>query len=311
MRRIRDLFILVVVVVLTAAACSGSDDGASMSDTADGGGEASTSVAGSGAGGQVAAEDGTSTDDGAGGEGRVTELDVDLAGAETSAAADRDIVYRGDVAAEVEDLAAAVRQARDEAAAEGGFVFAQDVDDTSARVVLKVPSVRFDASFDAITAIGDVTSQSIEAEDVTEQFTDLESRLGTLETSIDRLRGFLAETANVDEISRLESELTRREAERDAIAGQLRVLEDRTTNATISAQYTLADDAEAATAPPEEESGPPGFARGLEVGWGAVVFVAGITATAGGFLLPFLPVLLLGVGIVVWHRRRAVRPGPA
>lgn len=77
--------------------------------------------------------------------------------------------------------------------------------------------------FDAVVAIGEVEAQHIEAEDVSERFVDLESRQATLATSIDRIRGFLAQTTNVDEISRLESELTNREAEHDVIAGQLRV----------------------------------------------------------------------------------------
>lgn len=288
------LLAVLVTALLALAACSGDDEDSSASDTVseDDGGEtmdvaggAPTTVSGQGSGSD--------------GGGTVTDVgDIDLVAAEV----DRKIIYRGDIAAEVDDVVPAVRSARDEVAAEGGYVFAQEVSGNSAHVVLKVPAVRFDAAFDAVLGIGDVTSQSIEAEDVSEQFTDLESRKATLETSIARLRGFLDATTNVDEISRLESELTNREAERDVIAGQLRVLQDRTSFATISVSYTSDEEGDAALA--DESSGPPGFGRGLEVGWDAVVLAAGITATAGGFILPFLPVIVAAGAFGWWWRRR-------
>lgn len=292
MARTRTFLIALIAVLLALAACSSSstDDATSadFDDTGDFEGADDS-------GGEAAAPDEAADD---GGGDAVSAVDVELAGAEI----DRKIVYRGDIAAEVDDLTVAVRSARDEVAAEGGFVFGQQIGTSSARVVLKVPSIRFDAAFDAVASIGEVTSQSIEADDVTEQFTDLGSRRATLETSIARLQGFLAETNNVDEISRLESELTRREAERDVIAGQLRVLEDRTSFGTISVDYVVPEEAEAVVA--EGESGPPGFGRGLETGWDGLVFAAGVAATAGGFLLPFVPLLLVVAGLVVWARRR-------
>jgi hypothetical protein len=192
---------------------------------------------------------------------------------------------------------------------EGGYVFAQDLGAGDGRVVLKVPVDRFDAVFDAIVGIGDIADQQIEAEDVTERFVDLESRQATLATSIDRIRGFLAETTNVDEISRLEGELTRREAEHDVIAGQLRVLRDRTSYGTITAHFHLSDDASVATDDPNEAGGPPGFGAGLSTGWDAVTTLAGAGATAVGFTLPFAPALAAIAALAWWVRRRRTAPG--
>src|SRR5690606_15652516 len=119
---------------------------------------------------------------------------------------------------------------------------------------------------DAVVAVGEVEAQHIEAEDVSERFVDLESRQATLATSIERIRGFLAETGNVDEISRLESELTNREAEHDVIAGQLRVLRDRTSFGTITIELRL-QDPDSALLVEEGDGGPGGFGEGLSAGW--------------------------------------------
>lgn len=308
MKRTKTFASAAFATIVLLAACSGAQDDAASTDDA-GGDTATAGVESAGGSTDSAGED--SADDGAsadsdeaarGGGQTVTDVgDVDLIAAEL----DRKIVYRGDIASEVDDVVSAARSARDEVAAEGGYVFGQEISAGSARVVLKVPSVRFDAAFDAVAGIGEVISQTIEADDVSEQFTDLQSRRSTLEASIVRLRGFLDGTTNVDEISRLESELTHREAERDVIAGQLRVLEDRTSFGTISVAFTVPDDAELAVAEEEDGAGgPPGFGRGLEVGWDGVVFATGVAATASGFVLPFLPVAAALVALLWWMRRR-------
>ena len=303
--RLHRILAATLVLILVVAGCSaGQDDDASTaSDSTDDSGEMAA-----GGDGDDVASDGAST-----GGGRVADVaQVDLE-AVPIAAVDRKIIYTGTVTSVVEDVAAAVREVRDAATVEGGYVFAQDLGPGQGRVVLKVPVDRFDAVFDAVVAVGEVEAQHIEAEDVSERFVDLESRQATLATSIDRIRGFLAQTTNVDEISRLESELTNREAEHDVIAGQLRVLRDRTSYGTITADLRLQDPDAALLAEGEgSEGGPPGFGEGLSAGWDAVTTAAAAAATVLGFALPFAPVLLLaGVLTWWWARRRPATAPPA
>lgn len=298
--RLHRILATLFVLVLLAAGCSQEDDAASTAeDAAD---EAATVGDGDMAEG-VSPDDMAPTDSDGSSSGAVADVArVDLE-AVPIAAVDRKIIYTGTTSSVVDDVAAAVRAVRDAAAVEGGYVFAQDLGPGQGRVVLKVPVDRFDAVFDAIVAIGEVEAQHIEAEDVTERFVDLESRQATLATSIDRIRGFLAETTNVDEISRLEGELTNREAEHDVIAGQLRVLRDRTTYGTITAELRLQDPSRALVTE-EEESGPPGFGEGLSAGWDAVTTVAAAVATVVGFAVPFVPLLVLAAALAWWLRRR-------
>lgn len=291
MRRHRILavpFALALVLVLVAAGCTDADD------------DASSTAQDTDSAGESSAGDGEGSD-----ASRVADVEqVDLE-AVPIAAVDRKIIYTGTVSSVVEDVAAAVREVRDAATVEGGYVFAQDLGPGQGRVVLKVPVDRFDAVFDAVVAIGEVEAQHIEAEDVSERFVDLESRQATLATSIDRIRGFLAQTTNVDEISRLESELTNREAEHDVIAGQLRVLRDRTSYGTISVDLRLQDPDAALLAEGQgSEGGPPGFGEGLSAGWDAVTTAAKAAATVLGFVLPFAPALVLAGGLSWWWRRR-------
>lgn len=312
------------LLVFGGVACSSSQDATTSEDATrlvDGRDEPGSPVAAgaadAAAGGSTAGRTGSggSGSSGASGGGAVpdvaaVDLDVELA----AVSQDRRIVYRGKLEAVVDDVAVASGAARDAVAAEGGFLFGQEATDTWAQLVFKVPSPRFDATFDAVAAIGDLRSRFLEADDVTEQYVDLDSRRETLAVSIGRLRGFLEDAGNVDEISRLESELTRREAEHDVIAGKLRVLDERTELATLTVTYTV-DDPDA-IAPEEEATGPPGFGSGLSTGWDAVTVAAAAVATAIGFALPFVPAVV-AVGILAWWWRRltarstpAARPAP-
>jgi Domain of unknown function (DUF4349) len=300
--RLHRILPALAVLVLVLAGCSGAEDDATSTADAE---DSSVGIAEGEAGPDVAP---TVAPEGAGGGDVETVADVaDVAQVDLDAvpiaAIDRRIVYTGTTSAVVDDVAAAVRAVRDAATVEGGYVFAQDIGPGQGRVVLKVPVDRFDAVFDAVVAIGEVEAQHIEAEDVTERFVDLESRQATLATSIERIRGFLAQTSNVDEISRLESELTNREAEHDVIAGQLRVLRDRTTFGTITAELRL-EDPESALVLEEAETGPPGFGEGLSTGWDAITTAAGVVATVAGFALPFTPLLALAGALAWWARRR-------
>lgn len=300
--RLHRILAALFVLVLLAAGCSSADDDATESTAGD-----SADSSDSSAGSDESLAAGDSDDVGTEDVADVSEVDLE---AVPIASIDRKIIYTGTTSAVVDDVAAAVRAVRDAAAVEGGYVFAQDLGPGQGRVVLKVPVDRFDAVFDAVVAIGEVESQHIEAEDVTERFVDLESRQATLATSIDRLRGFLAQTTNVDEISRLEGELTNREAEHDVIAGHLRVLRDRTSYGTITAELRL-QDPESALAIEEQESGPPGFGEGLATGWDALTTAAGVVATVIGFALPFAPLLLALLALSWWWRRRSVPARPA
>jgi hypothetical protein len=289
----RTILASLALLAVVLAGCSAADDDAT---TAYDSGEAFESDGGTDDSGDSGDSDGTAR--------AVTDASTVDLDAVPIAAVDRRIVYTGTSSAEVDDIGAAVRAARDAATVEGGYVFAHDLAADRGRLVLKVPVDRFDAVFDAVVGIGEVVDSQIEAEDVTERFVDLESRQATLATSIDRIRGFLAQTTNVDEISRLESELTNREAEHDVIAGQLRVLRDRTTYGTITASFHVPADAEALSGPEDEAGGPPGFRAGLSAGWDAIATVAGVVATVGGFLLPFVPLLVLAAALAWWVRRR-------
>lgn len=149
----------------------------------------------------------------------------------------RDIIYTAQVAISVEDVTAAADAAVSAIGGLGGFVFGQETTGApEARTILtfKVPPERFQDALDALAGIGELRSQSISADDVTERIVDLSSQIATTEVSVERLRELLSSTTNLEDIAEIETQLLERETRLEVLRGQLRTLEDAVALATIT-----------------------------------------------------------------------------
>ena len=92
------------------------------------------------------------------------------------------MVSSATVTLRADDIAAAKQQAAAAADAAGGFVYAEQGqygDHPSVTVTLKVPPEHFDSVLASISKLGDVDSQQITTDDVTDQAIDLDSRIAT------------------------------------------------------------------------------------------------------------------------------------
>lgn len=214
---------------------------------------------------------------------------------------DRTLVRTATLDLTAADVGKTVGEARDIAATEGGYVGREQVREKAATLTLHIPSDRFDQALDDLSALGKVISREQSADDVTEQVVDLESRITTQRASVDRVRALLARAGTVDEIVRIEQEVTTREAELESLEQRRQALAGQAAMSTVTVSVGKAG------APPapakQEETG--GFLTGLSDGWGAFVDAGAVTLRVIGAVLPF--VLVLGIPAVLvyrWRRRR-------
>lgn len=128
-------------------------------------------------------------------------------------------------------------------AAGGGMVSRRDD-----AVEIRVPSDKFRDTLTKLEGVGRVVARSVKAEDVSEEYHDLEVRLANLRTTQKRLQDFMARATNVNEALTVERELERVAQEIDRIEGRLSFLKTRASFSTISVQLTpKAKDAPIAT----------------------------------------------------------------
>lgn len=226
-----------VAILLLAAACSGGDDAASEPMTsnttvADRGSSTTTTIARAddrARGG--AATDGESTF----GDGAIVPVAlqaVDIG---------RDIIFLAQVTVAVDDVAAATREATDAIQGLGGFVAGQRSAggaNPSSVLTFKVFPEDFQLALDRLGSLGEIRSQEITSDDVTERIVDLESRINTASASVDRLRDLLGTAGNFQAIAEIENQLLQRETQLETLRGQLRTLEDAVALATITLTVT-------------------------------------------------------------------------
>lgn len=147
------------------------------------------------------------------------------------------LIYTGNVGMEAPEPAvvpATIDKIIDLAESFGGYLAAR----TDSSVVVRVPSRHFRDAMTALEKLGDVKRRSVNAEDVSEQFHDLEVRLANLKTVQKRLQDFLAKAVNVNEALQVERELERIGQEIDRIEGRMRFLKARATFSTITVDIT-------------------------------------------------------------------------
>jgi hypothetical protein len=191
----------------------------------------------------------------------------------------------------------------------GGFVadtrLAQEDGEVSrATYVLRLPAEGLDGALGSIRALGKVVSERLTAEDVTEQYADLEARLANAKAAEARLVRLLADrTAALADVLQVERELTRVRENVEVIEGKLRFLARRVDLATLTVNLRMESRYVAA---PE-----PTFGGRLTIAWrDSIEALGSVTrglAIAFVVLLPWLvPVGLIG-GFIAWLLRRAAR----
>jgi hypothetical protein len=223
----------------------------------------------------------------------------------------RSIIYNGSITVRVGNVNDAANQLVNLAIGAGGFIGGDNrtmADGKStATLTMRLPADRFSRALDDISHVagGKEESRQVSTQDVTGNVVDLNARIQTQQASVDRVRALLAKAQTIGEVTSLESELSRREADLESLKGQQRSLDDLTALSTVAVTL-LGPDAPAPPPPPKKAQG--GFLGGLKSGWHAFVVAVGVVLTVLGAALPF--VLVLGVPLLLgyrWQRRRRAR----
>ena len=150
-------------------------------------------------------------------------------------AAERLIIRTGNISMAVEDTRATLSTIEgmvEGMAAEGAFVVSADEYGGTASgpphitVSIRIPAARFGTIMDRLVDLAvKVNGRSESAQDVTEEYVDLEAKLESLETARQRLLEIMQNARSTKDLLETEKQLTQREAEIESIKGRMQYLE--------------------------------------------------------------------------------------
>jgi len=239
--------------------------------------------------------------------GESVAVDGKVATSPTTVNTERQVIRTGYVSMQVEDVTKSAFDVHALIKKRNGLISSEDTqssgDMTYANITAQIPADSLDAFIADVSTLGTVTSINVNAQDVTTQVVDLDARIKALQTSIDRLTQLLAEASRIEDLLAIETQLSQRQAELDALTAQRTWLGDQVAMSTITVSLspvTQIADVDA-----------PGFLSGLQSGWSAFLSLIMVAVTAVGFFLPFLLVLaLIAIPVTIVIVRQARRHHP-
>ncbi|MBN1630100.1 MAG: DUF4349 domain-containing protein [Thermoleophilia bacterium] len=159
----------------------------------------------------------------------------------------------------------------------------------SGSVSIRVPSKSFNDAFLDASKLGTLKDQDLSANDVTEEYVDLQARIQSSEANVASLLELLGKAKTVDEILYVRSVLNSAQQELESLKGRMRYLEEHTSYSTITMSiYEVGVEAV------DEESW--GFVAALKDGARNLVKAFSAIVRALGIIIP----VLIVVGIIAY-----------
>lgn len=151
----------------------------------------------------------------------------------------RQIIRSAELYIEVRDVRAAAQRADSAVQRTGGIIAQSNISGSdggrrTASLVVRVPSDSLATTLMLLRTLGDVTTDRIESQDVTKEYTDLATRLAVKEQTVARLRSLIENrTAKLADILEVERELARAVTELEEMKGGQRYYDQQIALSTI------------------------------------------------------------------------------
>ena len=150
----------------------------------------------------------------------------------------RMVIKTGSVSMVVDDVRDSVQAIIDYAEDKGGFLVDSRVDkrdiETFGEVTVRIPSEHFEQGIEDIKEMGEVESENIHGEDITEEYVDLEARLGNLEATEAQFLEIMERATEIEDVLAVQRELTWVRAEIESIKGRMQYLEENVDMSTLT-----------------------------------------------------------------------------
>jgi hypothetical protein len=218
---------------------------------------------------------------------------------------ERVLIQRAESRIQVDNMSEKVKRVEQLLSFYGGYLSDMNTQQLSYRnetvMSLRVPADRFHVMLDSLRAMAiRIETENIHAEDVTEEFVDIQSRLKTKKQVRDRYEDILRTKAKtVEEVLLAEEKIRRLQEEIEAKEGRLRYLANRSSLSQI--QLSMYENIEQVVI----AEGPAWYTDFLDDTKNALGFGFGMVKNIFLAILGLWPVLLILFGLI--YKRKRIR----
>lgn len=225
---------------------------------------------------------------------------------------DRKIIFTADMTFSAEDVGASFNQASILARTNGGYIESSsftggtDPERRSAMLTVRVPVENYENLLASLRGMSGVTveGEGSNSSEVTEQYTDLSSRMRNLERTETVYLDLLAKATTIEDILTVQDRLAGVREQIEQIQGRLNVLDNMTDYATVAMTFRPF----VAAVEEPESGGAPSLASVWETSWERSLEVAGYVAAAGVVVVVATAWLIVPVALVLLAARRFRKP---
>ena len=223
----------------------------------------------------------------------------------TSSTDSAKIIYTANLTLESKDYEAA-RAALDSALQDaGGYMessseYSDAGSSRSVSLTFRVPQENYQSFLDAVADAGNVTYKSQQADDVTAQYIDVETRLSNLQAQFDRLQELQAQADNLSDLLQIESSILDVQTQIESWQSQMDWYKDQVAECTVYIDLN-----EVQTYTPTDEGFGSRVGTAFAEGWSN--FVSGLqqlAVTLAGAWPVVVIVAVVAGGVIVWRKKR-------
>ncbi|MEL6589555.1 MAG: DUF4349 domain-containing protein, partial [Bacteroidota bacterium] len=167
------------------------------------------------------------------------------------------------------------------------------------RLQIRVPAASFEQLVQSIESVArSVHQKSIQSEDVTEEYVDLQARLKAKKAAEERYYAFLRKAKNVEEMLQIQAPLRALREEIERVEGRMRYINQQSSLSELEVYLFQRLD-------PQEkvEVAPAGFWHDIKLALKSGADGVGDVVIGMTYLWPIW-ILLLSIGFIWWRRRR-------
>jgi len=160
---------------------------------------------------------------------------------------DKKIIKNGDLMLKVSSADNASKDISNIAKNNGGEVFSSNFYENtnsvkSGTITIKIPIANFEKTFSELKKVGSlVVRESTSGQDVTERYTDLQSRLKNKQAEEQAFANILLRSGQIDDVLKVTKELARVRGEIEVFQGQIKFMDSQTDMSVISVNLSEDD----------------------------------------------------------------------